>query len=340
MSAESKGPKPAAVKADSDKSLAFLAGLAAEFTGGPSLPDLLERVAYGLREATGFDSCTIALLERREGDNVLVVRIASGVPEDQGGRGTVLRRDTGLVWQVLNLGTPLLVNDLHSHPRFGRKDPTTRSGIFAPLVANRRPIGVLSAYRSVAGGFVSSDLNLLTVVALYVAGAIEVARLHEHLKELAATDALTGLGNRRSFLDRLSGELDRCRRAGRTVTVALVDLNGFKLVNDTWGPAAGDEALIQFAETLGHGVRTYDQVVRFGGDEFALLLPEASRAKAEEILTRLQEVAILRTPHAGAGSRLVFSWGAAVFPDDGENIDELLRTAGYRLNAMKQPATR
>src|SRR5437899_8868494 len=117
MSAESKGPKPAAVKADSDKPLAFLARLAAEFAGAPPLPDLLQRVSHGLREATGFDSCTIALLERREGDNVLVVRIASGVPEAQGGRGTVLRRDTGLVWQVLNTGTPLLLNDLHSHPR-------------------------------------------------------------------------------------------------------------------------------------------------------------------------------------------------------------------------------
>ena len=340
MSTEAKRPKPAGAPADSDKAVAFLARLAAEFTADLSLPDLLERVTRGLREANGFESCVIALLERREGDDVLVVRVAGGLGADQGMRGMVFPRGTGLDWHVLNSGIPMLVTDLHSHPRVVRKDPTLRSGMYAPLVAGRRPVGVLSAYRSAAAAFRTADLHLLTVVARYIGGAIEVARLREQLKELAPTDALTGLATRRSFFDRLSGELDRCRRVRRGLSVALVDLNGYSEVNGAWGLAAGNDALIQFADALSRSVRAYDQAVRFGPDQFALLLPEAPRVKAEEILDRLRDVAILRPPHAGAGSVLAFSWGVAVFPDDGENIDDLLRTAGSRLQAMKDLESR
>jgi len=340
MSREAERPKPAGTQADADKAVAFLARLATEFAADLSLPDLLERVTRALREATGFESCSISLLEHREGDDVLVVRIASGVGVDQGTRGTVFPRGTGLVWHVLSSGMPVVVNDLHSHPRVVRKDPNLRSGIYAPLVADGHPIGVLSAYRSTVGAFRTADLHLLAVVARYVGGAIEVARLREQLKEAAATDAQTGLATRRTFLDRLSGELDRCRRAKRELSVALVDLHVSQEVNDARGHAAGKEALVQFADALSRSVRTYDQVGRLGPDQFALLLPEAPRAKAEEILNRLRDVAVLRPPHAGAGSALAFSWGIAVFPNDGENIDELLRTAGSRLQEMKHLESR
>jgi GAF domain-containing protein len=87
---------------------------------------------------------------------------------------------------VIDSGAPLLVPDLLAEPRWFQKDPHTRSSIFAPMVVQRHPIGVLSAHRTAVNGFTEGDLDLLTVVARYLSGAVEVARLLEQLKEIAA----------------------------------------------------------------------------------------------------------------------------------------------------------
>ena len=298
-----------------------------------SLSDLLEHVMRVLREETGFDSCSLAIVDDRNPD-FLVIRAASGIRENF--LGLAVPRHQGLHGVVMQSGAPLLVPDMHADPRVFRREDRIRSGIYAPLTVGRRQIGVLGAHRERIDAFTQVDLDLLTVVARYLTGAIEVARLHEQLKELAATDALTGLANRRCFLDRLVGEISRTRRTGRSLSVVLVDLNGFKAVNDACGHAKGDETLIRVAETLAQSVRVSDLAARFGGDEFVLMLPETTVEQAEEVVSRLDLSDVPLPDQGDPCARLTFSWGMASFPKDGDDPERLLQVADSRLYEMKK----
>jgi diguanylate cyclase (GGDEF)-like protein len=340
-SRESPGPRALEARrplaTEPEKALAFLARLASEFTAVLSLSDLLEHVICVLREETGFESCAVAVLAKQDAEDVLVIRAASGLREVM--KGAVFPRGRGLSWVVMDSCAPLLIPDTGAEPRWFLKDPQIRSSIYAPMVVQRRPIGVLSAFRGKVNGFTDADLNLLTVVARYLAGAVEVARLHEQLKVLAATDSLTGLANRRTFLERLQGEISRSRRAGYEFAIVLLDLNGFKTVNDVYGHAAGDRVLIRVAEVLAQAIRQADTAARFGGDEFMLLFPESSRAEATEILERLRGVSIFVPDRAGSRARITFAWGLAAWPRDGEDTEKLLQVADHQLYAMKRSQT-
>jgi len=166
--------------------------------------------------------------------------------------------------------------------------------------------------------------------------ALEAARVHEHAMEMAVTDWLTGLANRRGFVDRLTSELSRSRRTGRPVSIVLLDLNRFKAINDTHGHTIGDAALIQVAKVLTRSVRTYDLPARLGGDEFIMLFPETTDAQAEIVLNRLRAEEISVPDGKGGTLRLDFSWGLAVWPQDGLGAEQLLETADRRLYSMKQ----
>jgi len=289
-----------------------------------------------LREETGFDSCSVALLEGR-GQEVLRIRAASGHREDY--RGLAIPKGQGLHWAVVHAGTPLLVPDMEADPRVYKLAGGVRSGIYCPLLVHGRPIGVLSAHRTEPNAFREDDLNLLTVVARYLAGAIEVARLHEQLKELAATDPLTGLANRRSFYERLTAELARCQREDRPLSIGLLDLDGFKEINDVRGHGVGDQVLIQVAEALEHTIRASDLAARFGGDEFVLLFPETTSAQADRLVNRLRKLEIALPDTPSEYIRMSFCWGISSFPHDGTSAEGLLQAADARLYAMKHAAS-
>jgi diguanylate cyclase (GGDEF)-like protein len=319
--------------AESHKALGFLARLASEFTAVLSLPDLLGHVMRVLREETGFDSCSLALQDVHD-PNALVILAASGLRKSF--RGLRLPVGQGLHGAVMETGRPLLVPDMDADPRVFRREPRIKSGIYAPLMVRDRRIGILSAHQDRVGAFAEADLDLLTVVARYLSGAIEVARLHEQLKELAATDSLTGLANRRTFLDRLESEIARSRRAKYPLSVVLVDLDRFKSVNDVYGHARGDEVLIGVGENVARVIRDADLAARFGGDEFILMLPETTRTEAKAIIGRLRAMKIPIQGREGSATCLItVSWGAAAFPEDGQSLAQLLQKADSRLYEMK-----
>lgn len=319
--------------ARSREALGFLARLTTEFTAVLNLPDLLDHVMRILREETGFHSCSLALLDLHRPE-VLVIRAASGLRESF--RGLSIPAREGLHGTVMATGKPLLIPDMDADPRVFRREPLIKCGVYAPLIVQGRQIGVLSAHQDRVGAFVDADLSLLTVVARYLAEAIEVARLHEQVKELAATDPLTGLANRRVFLDRLESEIARSHRARCFLSIVLLDLNGFKNINDVYGHARGDETLKRVGENLVRVIRHSDLASRFGGDEFTLLLPETTRSQAEEIIVRFRAKKIFIEGREGVEARLLtFAWGMATFPEDGSNPERLLQVADERLYALK-----
>ncbi len=313
------------------KALGFLARLASDFTAVLSLPDLLEHVIRVLYEETDFDSCGISLIDAHDPD-VLRIRATSGLRNVL--RGEVFPRGKGLGWACIDSGRPLIVTDILADPRSYRPHPAIRSGMWAPLLVHGRIIGLVSALRGEPNAFTETDLNLLTVVARYLAGAIEVARLYDQLKELAAIDSLTGLANRRCFLERLESEIARSCCAGRPLSVALIDLDGFKSVNDAYGHIVGDDVLRQVAQALRSAARESDLVARFGGDEFVLLFPGSAQPGVQRVLRgcRIPEIPVL---NGGNRTSINFSWGAATWPDDGRDSAALLQVADARLYAMK-----
>lgn len=173
-------------------------------------------------------------------------------------------------------------------------------------------------------------------LAAHGVSALEAARLHERVAELAATDALTGVANRRSFFDRITVELARSHRAGQALSIALLDLDRFKSINDGYGHNVGDGALVRVAETLSKGIRTSDLVARLGGDEFALLLPNTGAEAAGRALARLVGATVSASDGRGGALHLSLSWGTATWPNDGASPEQLLHVADQRLYLMKK----
>jgi diguanylate cyclase (GGDEF)-like protein len=176
-------------------------------------------------------------------------------------------------------------------------------------------------------------LQALRLFANQAEAALESAAQFEEMRFLADHDPLTRLYNRRVFMTEIERELDRAHRYGHSFAVVICDLDGFKTINDTQGHLAGDAALQRVAAVLNAGLRTSDRAFRIGGDEFALLLPEARMNEASEAVARL-EVALGSVPIGGAELR--GSFGAAVYPDDGTEATELMHVADERLYATKR----
>lgn len=153
-------------------------------------------------------------------------------------------------------------------------------------------------------------------------------------KEFARTDMLTGLANRRAFYEALQMERARAARYGRPITLAYVDLDNFKRVNDTLGHAVGDELLARVADLLRQTLRASDTVGRLGGDEFALLLPETSAQAAEILLHKLASV--LTDAMQTKKWPVTFSIGAAAFLGDPTPVEEMIRTADELMYSVKK----
>jgi diguanylate cyclase (GGDEF)-like protein len=151
---------------------------------------------------------------------------------------------------------------------------------------------------------------------------------------LARTDSLTGIANRRAFFEAAALELERARRHGRPLTLAYVDCDGFKDVNDRRGHAEGDALLVSAAATLRGETRAVDAVARLGGDEFGLLLPETDAAEAAVLLARLR--AALLAAMARRGWAVGFSFGAATFVSPPASIDEMMARADELMYAAKR----
>jgi diguanylate cyclase (GGDEF)-like protein/PAS domain S-box-containing protein len=155
--------------------------------------------------------------------------------------------------------------------------------------------------------------------------------LEDHLRQQAAKDSLTGLANYRHLVDVLDSEIRRSERTSREFALLLFDLDGLKQVNDRYGHLTGSEALCRRADVLSIGCRDIDTAARFGGDEFALVLPETSAEPAKLVARRICE----SLANDGRKPKLSVSVGVALYPANGERLDALLSAADVALYAMK-----
>ena len=167
---------------------------------------------------------------------------------------------------------------------------------------------------------------------------LKIKLLQDRLKDLANTDPLTRLSNRRHLFDVLNNEFERSQRSGKPCSLAMVDVDHFKSVNDTYGHHLGDEVLVGVAEKLQDCMRIYDLAARFGGEEFVLLMPETDREQAVSIAERIRQ-AVEEMVFNGELKplQLTITAGVADFPSrEVKSVDDLIRIADHALYRGKE----
>jgi diguanylate cyclase (GGDEF)-like protein len=215
---------------------------------------------------------------------------------------------------------------------------TTSSCIIAPLRAGDRVLGVLNLADRLDGRPFSNeeDLPLVQQVAELLAISLRNYQLFEKVQRQAKTDSLTKLSNHQTFFDELSREVTRADRYGGDVTIILVDIDRFKVINDNHGHLAGDSVLEEVAKILRENIRTVDSAARYGGDEFGLLLPESNVKAAMVVAERIRE-RVERTTFRFGGAELQVrvSQGLAQY-GKGQGSSELIKAADEALYRAKR----
>lgn len=210
--------------------------------------------------------------------------------------------------------------------------------ICLPLTSRDRRLGVIYFYRTDRDTFTPTEIELLTTFASLAAQAIEKARLYAQVQEQARTDALTGLCNRGEFQRLLNEEAERSRRYHRCFSLLMLDIDHFKIVNDSYGHQAGDEVLRALAACLQKQNRPVDYAARYGGEEFVVILPETSNEGALVSAERLRAVVADTAVPVTEGRTISFtiSIGVATFPVDVESGTALIAAADAALYAAKE----
>jgi len=216
------------------------------------------------------------------------------------------------------------------------KFSTLRAAVAVPLEGLNGVVGVLTLYHSERDAFTKDHLRILLAINSKIALSIENTLRFRQAESSATTDYLTNLPNARSLFLHLDGEMSRGRRSGNPLAVLVLDLNGFKQVNDRFGHIEGNRVLRAVAVGLKAACREYDYIARMGGDEFVIILPGASPADVQSKLGQFRDVVVRVCRDLFSGEFLTASIGVAHFPADGTDAEQLLTEADRRMYKEKR----
>jgi diguanylate cyclase (GGDEF)-like protein len=210
----------------------------------------------------------------------------------------------------------------------------TQSALSVPLIAKDKVVGVISVQKVAPDGFSGEDLRLLSAIAAPAALALENARLHEEMRERALRDSLTGAHNHAALLDRLSAAVAQ----DRPVSLIMLDVDRFKAFNDQWGHQAGDVALRSLVAAIQANIKSVDTVGRWGGEEFAVVLPGARLDDAAGVAARIRDrlaATQLVDPTGRPLPTPTVSQGVAAFPSCAADAPTLVDVADRALYQAK-----
>ena len=241
---------------------------------------------------------------------------------------------------VMRQGQPLLVEDAARDFRFperehGKDGRSLGSLLAVPLITEHQFLGVLRL-EAPARSLSPDDLRLVRILGDLASLGVENSHLYTRTAQLAETDDLTGLAVREHFQKKLTDELARASKTGALLSVLLIDIDRFKVYNDTLGHSAGDKLIREIAALLLQVRRPGDIAGRFGGEEFVCLYPgtaaEEAKRRAEQIRIRVESKPIELRREV---TRVTVSIGVAAFPQDGTTVESLLQAADRRLYQAK-----
>lgn len=304
------------------------------------LDEVLDRILDNIGKIAAYDAVFIVMLES---DGARLVRH----------RGTPLLRAPGaaaplhyhqadlpLLERILDTRRPCFISNTAGDPACAsgcRMIPGMRSCLGIPLEIRGSVVGAIVLTSATPGRFTAAGAQRLSAFASQASVAIENARLFERAYHLSVTDGLTGLINRRHFFDIAKIEYERTRRHARPLSLAMIDIDRFKTLNDRWGHLAGDAVLREIARRIRETVRTIDIVARYGGEEFVVLMPETDLAEALLVSGRVcRSVAENPVVDSGVAVAATVSVGVAEINDECASIEDVLKCADKALYAAKE----
>lgn len=294
---------------------------------------LLARIAELICQLVDAKACSIMLLDADR--KRLLAKAAYGVRTERM-HSLSFRIGEGVAGWVIERGESALLEDVTRDPRFvvlpGNQTPIA-SMLCVPLLARGERVGVVTATSERPAAFTTDHLELVRFISTTIALDIENVRLHR----VAVTDPLTGAYNREFLVARLPQEIEAAIDRDRSLSIAMVDVDHFKHVNDQYGHAVGDAVLAEVARRLRGAIRAGDLLVRYGGEEFLAVLPKADAGRAWEVGERMRQRVCERSFDVGDGLALILriSVGVAQWRTD-ENMPDLISRADVALYGAKQ----
>ena len=303
----------------------FNIGVAASRT--LDIGELLDSVLDKVLNVMEFKAGGIFLFDPKTHE--LVLRAYRGVSKRFVKKVEQMVLNEGFSARVAISGKPLLIPDVESDSRLRRmeiKSEGIHSFAAVPIMAKEQILGIMAVGGHGARQFPPSDTYLLSTIASQIGMAIDNARLYERALQLAFTDSLTGLYNRRYLLDQLDREFARANRNQSSLSLVMMDVDGLKAINDTFGHNEGDAVLKELGSILKINTRASDIAARWGGDEFVLLTSDTDSKGARRIGERIRSQVERRRPMiSGKETSISISVGIASYPENASGVTELLK---------------
>lgn len=282
-------------------------------TASKTINEAMEQVMKKIGEI--FSPVTHALLLREKDDDVLFFKLVRGKSADKL-TGLKLPKTEGLSSWIVKEEQAAVIENVAKDDRFSKTitkniDFTAESSIGAPLVVTDKVIGVFQLInKENSQRYATADLNILKTIVEYAAMAIEKVYYLSALKDMDNVDSLTGVYKRKNFDNQLKKEIERCKRYEHSLSLLIVTIDDFKVLNEKYGHQKGDEMLQDLAQALKRNVRRVDVVARYGFSELAVLMANTDKKSAEavraRILSDIEQVNKKRKPvfavSAGLGS--------------------------------------
>lgn len=287
----------------------------------------------------GADRGSLMILE---GD-ALKIKAAFGLSEEVK-QGTGVRAGEGVSGRVLATGRPVLVKNREELDKLEVKSRgryKNYSFVSVPIMIDRKCTGVINIDEKKSGEpFDEGDLNFLEILANHAAIAIRNASIHQRTQLQAVTDGLSGLFNHRYFHERLAEEIERCKRYGKEgLSILMIDIDDFKLFNDEYGHLMGDHLLKGISSIIKYESRVSDIVSRYGGEEFAVILPETGEKESMIIAERLRflvETHDFSMEDVKPKERVTLSIGVSHYPQHADSPSLIIDRADKALYMAKQ----
>ncbi len=252
-----------------------------------------------------------------------------------------LHRESPIVKWLRENNGPLFTKIIDTAPQFSKLAQSERSaiqdsdiGLLVPMSCNSNIFGILALAPKKRGSYSKDDIALLTKVSRELAATMANAQLFSITSDRVHTDDLTGLLSHGYFHRRVEEEISRCSRFGNIFSVLFLDIDLFKSYNDAFGHLAGDDILREISRHIKGSIRTIDVACRYGGDEFAIILPESPLDDAYNVAERIREK--VETEMDSKGMAITFSIGVASWPTSGVTKEALITAADNALYRSKQ----
>lgn len=310
--------------------------LARVFSSSLNLQDTLKLFAKKIGELVQFDTCVVYLLDEQkktakaaytQGFNHKLLKNKT-IDVGAGATGFVLKKRQSVC--DINPGLDFSFDELDLVESY-----TAMASL--PLIAEEKLLGAVSLYSCELETYGEEHMRLLETVSRIASDAIAMALQHAESETRALTDPMTNLPNARSLQLQFEKEVARASRNGSNFQLLMLDLDGFKFVNDNFGHKVGDELLRQLAKVMKNELRDYDFLARYAGDEFVAIIPETSMSAVQELGQRIEDAISEFSLDVGDGNfaKVGVSLGSSCYPNDGKTIDQIIIAADKRMYEVK-----